>query len=198
MRSRDPERHPDTGRIQPQHLRACGSACQRADQAGRMVAARVAAHGSLAQARVDLPADDIGFNQPDPRRTEHFPERERGGQDVRGAMGNRLSLNLVIQAVKERPVGERGRGRIRPEVVADHGALWVAADLLQVIAYDGRQRLSSPCEHVCDAVQDADFCCRDDVGGQSVVARFSDESSQRVGCACLMISFLHDGLASFE
>ena len=79
-------------------------------------------------------------------------------------MGNRLALNLVIQTVQENPVGERGGGRIGPEIVANHSALRVTADLLQVIDYDGRQRLRSPCKHVGDAVQYADFCCRDHFG----------------------------------
>ncbi len=72
---------------------------------------------------VNLPSDDVGFNQPGPGCTGHLPERQRGRQGIRGTMGNRLALNLVIQTVQEGPVGKRGGGRIRPEILAHHSAL---------------------------------------------------------------------------
>ena len=98
-------------------------------------------------------------------------------------MSDRLTLNLEIETMKEYPVGERGGGRIGPEIVAYHSALRVTADLLKVIDYDGRQRLRRSCKHVGDTVQYADLCRLDHVGRQGAVARFSYESSQRLGCS---------------
>ena len=113
-------------------------------------------------------------------------------------MGNRLTLNLEVETVQEYPVGESGGGRVGPKIVAYHSALRVAAYLLQVIDDDGRQRLRRSCKHVGDTVQYADLCRRDHFRRQGAVARFSDKASQRLGCSCPTITWLHDGLASFE
>ena len=96
-------------------------------------------------------------------------------------MGRRKTLNFVVEAVAENPVGKgrrRGVGAVAP---AHHGTMRRAAQIPPVAADDGRQFLNRPGGHISHPVQNGDFGRRHGRRRQGFVLGSGDKAGQSGG-----------------
>ena len=174
----DAQSHLRLRRIQSQSLGGGRRAAQRPDQSRRMVRRRGSRGRCRPQPSLNFPAQSVGYDNLPPGCPLLFRQRQGRRQAGGSAVGGRETLNFIVEAVAENPVGKGGRRRIGAVAPTHYRAVRRAPAVPPIAADDVSQFLHRPGSHISHPVQNGDFSRRHYRRRQSGIVGVGNKTGQ--------------------